>query len=102
MRKLCDHLQRKKIKNLAIEIKEPENYDFRDVLAIAVKLNEQHRDSNTGACMRRIAAFARVTAQHKSTILDIISLAPTDVYGSLISGALTLIIGVSISVQDSK
>lgn len=102
MRQFCSHLKRKRVKDLSIELKDPEDYTFKDVLSIAVKINEQHNAPNTGFCMRRIQACCRATANHKPALMNLLNLAPTDVYGCLISGGLTLIIGVSINAEHGN
>ncbi|OCL12018.1 hypothetical protein AOQ84DRAFT_421489 [Glonium stellatum] len=88
--------EKKLDQRLGITIKEPKEYKLEDVILIARKIYDSSEASkNTHACMRVIRRFFVSVTKHKSTLENILSLAPTDLYGSLISGGFTLILAVS-------
>lgn len=89
---------RKIFKKLGVEIREPGDYNLDYVLSIA-KLIEERREGadNTRDCKRFIRKCFRGAAKHKDVLTGIISMAPSDIYGSVISGGFTLILAVSLT-----
>jgi hypothetical protein len=87
---------RKMFKKLNVEIKEPKVYDIDYVLSIAKLIEERREEAeNTRVCKRFIRKCLRGVVKHKDVLTGIINMAPSDVYGSVISGGFTVILAVS-------
>jgi hypothetical protein len=97
LQSFCTILKKRKLDiKLGINIKDPKDYTFEDVLSIASKIyNKQERSSDTRSCMNAIQRCFRVVAKNESALTSLLSLAPTDVYGSVLSGGFTVILAVS-------
>jgi len=92
----CTTLKKRKLDSkLGIEIKEPKDYTMQDVLLIAARINSEHEDSGTTGCMRIIRKCFNAAENHEGTLNNLLSFAPTDIYGSVLCGGFTLILAVS-------
>lgn len=95
--RFTETLQRRKVfAKLGVPPRKPQNFDLDYVLSIATRISEW-RDENeeTHICKRFIRKICQKTTKHKNVLSGLISLAPSDTYGSLISGGFTLILAVS-------
>lgn len=90
-------LQKRKVfDRLGVPPRDPGNFDLDYVLSIATRISEwRDTDEETRICKRFIRKVCQKTTRHKNVLSGLISLAPSDVYGSVISGAFTLILAAS-------
>ncbi|KAF2096572.1 hypothetical protein NA57DRAFT_78177 [Rhizodiscina lignyota] len=66
-----------------------------DVLEIAKLVQDRNKNSeNTRTCMRVIRNCFKATAKHRSTLENILSCVPNDIYGSIIAGGFTVVLAV--------
>lgn len=83
-------------KGLNIQQKPLDQYHLQDVLDIVTRIEEKHRlgdgdkSKSFSGIVRRCFRF---TSENSPTIKTLLSFAPDDVYGSVISGGLTMILG---------
>lgn len=95
--RFTETLQKRKVfSRLGIPPRDPRAYDFEYVLSIATRISEwRDIDEETRICKRFIRKICQKTTKHKNVLSGLISLAPSDTYGSVISGGFTLILAVS-------
>jgi hypothetical protein len=79
-----------------VDIKDATDYTLNDVLRIAQTVQQKHKDADkVHSCMGRIRKFFRATGKNSSTFKKLIeAFAPNDIYGSVICGGFTVILGV--------
>lgn len=97
LKRFTKTLQERKIfKDLKIECRDPADYDLAYVLHIA-ELVQEHKEGseNTRTVKDFIRKCYRGANKHKNTITALLSMVPTDAYGSIISGGFSLILVVS-------
>lgn len=97
LKRFTKTLQERKIfKDVKIEYRDPADYDLAYVLNIA-ELVQEHKEGleNTRMVKDFIRKCFRGVSKHKNTITAILSMVPTDAYGSVISGGFSLILVVS-------
>lgn len=101
LKSFCKIIKKQQLdKKLGIRIKEPREYQIDDVLEVAKKLADRHKDSdNTTKCMRVIRKAFRVASKHKTALTNLLSFAPSDVYGSVLCGAFTVILAVCLKIS---
>lgn len=88
--------KRKVFSRLKIPAKDPADFDIDYVLSIAVRLSEwNHKSDEINICRRFARQFCQETVKNKNILWGLIKLAPTDIYGSLVSGGFTIILAVS-------
>jgi hypothetical protein len=81
---------------LNIDLKDPKAYSMSDVLSIAVKIQEKHRDADeVKTAMGRIRKCFRFAEDHHGQLKRLLKFVPNDTYGTVISGGFTMILGVS-------
>lgn len=81
---------------LNIPLKKAGSYSVDDVLGIATKLQDSHKDcKNLNPCLRVIRKCFRTAGEHSGTIQTFLKFIPSDSYGSIICGGLTMILAVS-------
>lgn len=86
---------RKLDKKIDIEIKKPDKYTMEDVVLIATKMEKRHRDAaNVKSCMGCIRKVFRKAGNNKTTFKKLLSFVPNDLYGTMIIGGFTMILGV--------
>ena len=78
-----------------IDIKDPKEYTMTDVLLITKKIYDEHESANSRGCMSVIRKCFQATVKHEGTLTNLLTFVPTDVYGSVLCGGFTLILGVS-------
>lgn len=95
--RFTETLQKRKVfTKLGIPSRDPRNFDLDYVLSIATRISERRdTDEETRICKRFIRKICQKTTKHKNVLSGLISLAPSDIYGSVISGGFTLILAVS-------
>jgi hypothetical protein len=85
---------------LDIPLKKPTEYKMQDVLNIADKLTQRHKNaSQVQNCAGIIRKCFRFAGQNSGVIKKLLDFAPTDSYGSMIYGGFALILGVSWSTS---
>lgn len=88
---------RKAFDGLGILMREPRDFDLDYVLSVATRISEKRQESeNARRCKRFVRTCCKTAIKHKDVVNGLISLAPSDVYGSLITGGFTVILAVSI------
>lgn len=86
----------KVLSRLGIPAKDPADFDIDYVLTIAVKASERnHKSDDINACRRFARQLCQRAVKPDNLLSGLISLAPTDIYGSLISGGFTIALAVS-------
>ncbi|KAL2289204.1 hypothetical protein FJTKL_02232 [Diaporthe vaccinii] len=85
-------LKTKKVfSRLGIPTRDPVHLDIDYVLSIAVRLSEwKHTSDEITTCRRFARQFCHKAVKSDSLLWGLIGLAPTDIYGSLISGGFTI------------
>ncbi|KAL8364769.1 hypothetical protein RB595_003849 [Gaeumannomyces hyphopodioides] len=74
--------------------KAPEQYDMNDVLEIVRRIEDKHRTlDKVMSCSGIIRRCFRAVGENSGAIEGLLSFAPDDIYGSIISGGFTLILG---------
>ena len=82
-------------KKLDIVIKSPDEYDMSDVLHIAERIEQRHRNADkVKSSMGIICRCFRSAGKYVGVMKKLANFVPDDVYGSVISGGFTLILGV--------
>lgn len=82
---------------LGIPLKTPETYLARDVLSIALKLQSNKENcKDLNPCLRTITKCFRSAGQHSSTLQAFLKLAPSESYGSVICGGISMILAVCL------
>lgn len=96
LRRFVDTLKRRKVDSqLDISIENPDAFTINDILGIINKLGEgQGDDSKTGSCKSFIRRCYRRVEDNRDVIEAILSMLPSDIYGSVISGGFSLIMAV--------
>lgn len=95
LKKFHEHLQRRKDKDHSIELKDPSEYTFKDVLEITTKLHEEHKSADqVKNCMGLIRRIFRHAGEKSSILENLLSFVPSDTYGSVICGGFTMILTV--------
>lgn len=94
--RFTETLQKRKVfTRLGIPSRDPRNFDLDYVLSIATRISDQRvTDEETRICKRFIRKICQKTTKHKNVFSGLISLAPSDIYGSVISGGFTLVLAV--------
>ncbi|KAJ4419496.1 hypothetical protein N0V82_004941 [Gnomoniopsis sp. IMI 355080] len=94
LKRFTEILQKRKVfSKLGIPSRDPRTFDLGYVLAIATRISEwRDADEDTRICKRFIRKFCQKATKHKNVLSGLISLAPSDTYGSVISGGFTLIL----------
>lgn len=94
--RFSETLQKRKVfSRLGVQRRDPREFDLEYVLSIATRISEwRDQDEDTRVCKRFIRKVCLKAAKHKDVLSGLISLAPSDSYGSVISGGLTLILAV--------
>lgn len=97
LKRFNETLTKKKVfSRLGISARDPADFDIEYVLSIAARLSEQnHQSDNITACRRFARQLCHKAVKHRSMLSGLISLAPTDAYGSLVSGGFTIVLAVS-------
>lgn len=92
-------LQKRKVfTKLGIPSRDPQNFDLDYVLSLAIRISERRdTDEETLICKRFVRKICQKTTKHKNVLSGLIGLAPSDIYGSVISGGFTLILAASRS-----
>jgi hypothetical protein len=89
-------------KRLRITLKDPKAYKMSDVLSIAEKIQEKHRDADkVKSAMGRIRKCFRFAEDNHGQLKRLLKFVPNDAYGTVISGGFTMILGVSSVVRIS-
>lgn len=82
-------------KKLGIEACDPAKCDLKYVLKVAALLQEHKEGSeNTQTIKKFMRKCVRGAASNKAAITALLSMVPSDVYGSVISGGFSLILAV--------
>lgn len=88
--------------SLSIVIKDPSEFTLQDALGIVKRLGENSDNpSKTGLWKQFIWSCYQKVDSNKAVIEGLMSLIPSDIYGSVISGGFTLILAVSSSFAVS-
>lgn len=83
-------------RKLKIALKDPKDYSMSDVLSIARKIQEKHRDADkVKSAMGHIRKCFRFAEDHHGQLSRLLKFVPNDSYGTVISGGFTMILGVS-------
>ncbi|KAK6088731.1 hypothetical protein SCUP234_00611 [Seiridium cupressi] len=87
-------IQRKVDQKYEIEIRDANSYTLEDVLKIAQTVQKKHKDADqVHSCMGRLKKFFHATGRNATTFKRLIAFVPDDVYGSVICGGFTIILG---------
>lgn len=87
---------RKAFSRLGVPMREPRDFDLDYVLSIATLISERREESvNARTCKTFVRKCCKTAVKHKDAVRGLISIAPTDVYGCLITGGFTVILAVS-------
>ncbi|ETS83498.1 hypothetical protein PFICI_05374 [Pestalotiopsis fici W106-1] len=87
-------IDRKVDKKYEIEIKDASSYTLEDVLKIAKVVQKKHSDADqVHSCMGRLKKFFHATGRNATTFKRLLTFVPDDVYGSVICGGFTVILG---------
>lgn len=93
--------KREVFSKLGIPMRDPRNFDLEYVLSIATRISERRdEDEDTRICKKFIRKFCQKATKHKNVLSGLISLAPSDTYGSVISGGFTLILAVRLPLTN--
>lgn len=88
-------VDRKVDQKYEIEIKDSTSYTLEDVLKIAQTVQKKHKDADKiHSCMGRLKKFFHATGRNATTFKKLLAFVPDDVYGSVICGGFTVILGV--------
>ncbi|EPE35642.1 hypothetical protein GLAREA_11342 [Glarea lozoyensis ATCC 20868] len=100
----CETLKRQKVdKKLGIELKDPTDYTFSDVLSIARELyDKKEGPQNTKSCMGTIRRCFRAAERHEGALKTLLSFVPSDAYGSMICGGFTLVMTGIVAHQKLR
>lgn len=92
-------VDRKVDRRYEIAIKDANSYTLQDVLQIAKIVQKKHSDADqVHSCMGRLKKFFHATGRNASTFKRLLAFVPDDVYGSVICGGFTVILGVCIGL----
>lgn len=96
LRRFTETLQKKKVfSKLGITLRDPSDFDLEYVLSIASRISEwRDKSEDVNACVRFARKCCQKATKNKEVLTGLISLAPTDTYGSLISGGFTFVLAV--------
>lgn len=87
---------------LGIKLKNPQDYSMADVLSIAEKIQEKHRDADkVKSAMGRIRKCFRFAEDNHGQLKRLLKFVPNDTYGTVISGGFTIILGVSSALRTN-
>lgn len=87
-------VDRKVDRRYEIAIKDANSYTLQDVLQIAKIVQKKHSDADqVHSCMGRLKKFFHATGRNASTFKRLLAFVPDDVYGSVICGGFTVILG---------
>ncbi|KAK0392759.1 hypothetical protein NLU13_2254 [Sarocladium strictum] len=94
---------RKVFKTLQIEPRDPASYDLEYVLKVASVVKE-HKEGleNTQTIKKFIRRCCKGTSDNSTVLKGFLSMIPTDTYGAVISGGLTLILAAVESHERSR
>ena len=89
--------ERKVDQQLNITIKDPNEFSMEYILEVINKI-EQGKDTEgrTKACKNFVRRCHRKMEDNKAVVDGILAMVPTDIYGSVLSGGITLILAVRI------
>lgn len=98
LKRFNDTLTKKKVfGRLGIPARNPKDFDIDYVLSIAARISEWNKGSDDiHACRRFARKLCHNATKNKTVLWDLISLAPTDTYGCLISGGFTIVLAVRL------
>lgn len=98
LKRLNDTLTKKKVfSKLGIPVRNPEDFDIEYVVSIAAKMNEwNHKSDEINTCRKFARDLCCKAVKNKNMLSGLIGLAPTDAYGSLISGGFTIVLAVRL------
>lgn len=98
LKRFNDTLTKKKVfSRLGIPARDPKDFDIDYVLSIAGRISEWNQKSeDIDACRRFARKLCHNAVKNKNVLWDLISLAPTDTYGCLISGGFTIVLAVRL------
>lgn len=104
LRRFTKTLRSRKIfKNLDLEDRDPATFDLAYVLKLAELIQDRKEGlENTHTLKKFVRKCFRGTNKHKNTITSLLSMVPSDVYGSVISGGFSLILAVRCLIFDVK
>jgi hypothetical protein len=78
-----------------IPLKKPSEYNLKDVLQIADKVYERHKNAgDVKSCTGAIRKCFRFVGKNSSPLQSLLEFVPSDSYGSVISGGFTVILAV--------
>lgn len=84
-------------KKIDITLKKPSEYNLKDVLQIADKVYERHKNADdVKSCTGAIRKCFRFVGKNASPLQCLLNFVPSDSYGSVISGGFTVILAVSL------
>ncbi|KLU85595.1 hypothetical protein MAPG_04618 [Magnaporthiopsis poae ATCC 64411] len=79
---------------LNIDQKRPEEYNMNDVLNIVECIKKKHSEAeNAESFLGAIRRLFRSAGRHSGALKTLMGFAPDDIYGSVITGGLTMILG---------
>ncbi|POS73063.1 hypothetical protein DHEL01_v208542 [Diaporthe helianthi] len=91
--KFHGHLGKRKDRDNRVQLKDPSEYTFKDVLDITTKLQEDHQSaSQVKSCMGLVRKMFRVAGEKSSVLENLLNFVPSDSYGSAICGGFTMIL----------
>ncbi|KAJ4387559.1 hypothetical protein N0V93_008154 [Gnomoniopsis smithogilvyi] len=94
---------RKAFSNLGISIRQPQDFDLAYVISVASLISErQEGPQNTRTCKRFVRRCCQTVFKHKNVLEGLISLAPKDTYGCLITGGFTIILAAVESQEKLR
>ncbi|KAL8364824.1 hypothetical protein RB595_003888 [Gaeumannomyces hyphopodioides] len=80
--------------SLKIDKKRLEEYNMDDVLSIVESIKKKHKEAEkVEDCSGAIRKFFRAASKHTGTLETLLGFAPDDIYGAVITGGLTMILG---------
>jgi hypothetical protein len=93
---------RKMFKNLQLEPRDPANYDLEYVLKVASMVQE-HKEGleNTQTIKKFVRRCCKEATENNTMLKGFLSMIPSDTYGSVLSGGLTLILAVRQRASDA-
>ncbi|KAK3328994.1 hypothetical protein B0H66DRAFT_526386 [Apodospora peruviana] len=103
LRRLIAMLKERNVEaQLGIVFKDPSEFTLRYLLQIANKIQEHRENTDkTRACKNFIRSCCRKMEDNKHVVEGILSLVPSDIYGSVISGGFALIMA-SCKIAHSR
>ncbi|KAL1862621.1 hypothetical protein Daus18300_008418 [Diaporthe australafricana] len=104
LKRFTETLQKKKVfSRLGIPLRDPLDFDLEYVLSIASKISEwRDKSEDVNACVRFARKCWQKATKNKDVLSGLISLTPTDTYGSLISGGFTFVLAAMESHEKLR